>query len=351
MQLHREEASDFLLRLVDVSSMDQLFSRSNISLSDVIRLVDAYPRDRGLYETYKSDKDYNDVFKSTYNNTKRYSRINDFSYGNATENVTPPLRDYKPAAAAVPDYKGLVEDSTWYQRIKNSTISFLPTTFRSHYNNNTAHYESKLPIDTPIKRETVGSFDTKAPYIKRDRDEPRVSVNSIDVSSSELNNLKDQVRALEDKLLRYESERRSTGMSTSSRRVEELKKALAEHDANINRLEKSKYNRLIGSSIEVGGWSRSRLWSFLRSLPNNKYSSLLFSNPIMNIIAMILLTILLLNLLKLFYFVILVFYYNRLHFDYIDDSYEDDVKVTVSWVQEIPWLEYTIYQFKEWAGY
>lgn len=334
MQLHRDEASDFLLRLVDVSSMDQLFSRSNVSVSDVMRLVDVYPRDRASYGI-RSDKGYNDVFKkeNPYNSSDFYKR-SDFSVRNGNREA--PLRDVRDSVVDTHSPKSLVEDSTWYQRIKNSTISFLPGSFLGNHPN------------IPSEQKSSQSYVETKPYIKRD--EPIVSNRNVDTTSCEIVSLREKIRMLEEKLMRYETQYRSTGWSTSSQ-AEEMKKAIAEHDSHIDRLEQNKYNRIRGRNTGLGERSRSRLTSFVTALRNKRFSSLWFSNPIMNLVALFLLSIVILNLLKFFYFLALVLYYNRPLSDYIDDFYEDDVKITISWIQEIPWLEYAIYQFKEWAGY
>lgn len=339
MQLHRDEAAGFLLRLAGVSSMDQLFSRFNISVSDVIRLVDAYPRNRAPYGNARRDKEYNDVFKNEYpyNNLSGFRRNDDFSV-NARE---APLRDRRDPTVEGLDGKALVEDSTWYQRIKNSTISFLPTPFRSSQ------------ASVPDEHKPSHTFGVPYPYIKREEvvSNAHASASNAHTSASEMAGLREKIRLLEDKLMRYETDVRSSGWSSSSRRAEEMKRALAEHDAHIDRLEQTKYNRSQRSHKGLGGWSQSRLVLFVNALRSKRFSSLWYSNPIMNLVALFLLTIVILNLLKFFYFLILVFYHNRALSDYIDESFEDDVKITVSWVQELPWLEYTIYQFKEWAGY
>lgn len=328
LQLHREEAVQFLLRLAACSSMEQLLARSKLSISDIDRIVNDYPRRGTQIETKPQ---YRDLFQNTHY-SKAYRSGSDYSraYTPSDANVALGTKAYESRKAYTDSAASHLADTTpegdhtLYQRIKNTTLSFFPSSLRGNADSSRKEYAPRA--DVKVEEE----------YLPR----------SFYSSSSDVTALKEKILKLERQCQRYEADRLDR---TSGTRVQDLKKAISDQDAVIDRLEQK--IRLKYPSTERQPW---RLPSFVLSyapkLENIPFSSSLLSNPFMNMAFLIVVAVLILNVLKLIFFIALLILQNRpqLH---IDDYYDDVVTINFSWLQEFPWLEYKVYQFKEWAGY
>ena len=319
MRLYREEAAQFLLRLVgSLSFEDFILSRSKLSVRDLTRLVDFHPLKSDSYKSFSSEK-------ATYRNlfTK------DFLADRKALDAEP-----EPIIQNIPDYKGPVEDSTWFQRVKNTTISLLPKSFREkNLNDDQNVTTSYKKYFEPTKRKKEETFEPAQPIYSRNLD------------SSENTFLQERVRQLELQCERYANELQQCKSSPSERRLQELMRGIEDQDAIIARLEREAHSKNRPAELGVVG-------SIIDSAFEKTYlQSLRSVKPIVNLTGLILLAVVALNVLKFVYFLFIFVYQNRLTSLLLDDVFEDDVTITFSWVQEISWLEYKIYQFKEWAGY
>lgn len=370
MELRQEEAEVFLLRLVGCDSMDQLLlTRFKYSLLDVTRLVEAYPAARSTSTGRNFGSSTGRDFGSS---TRQYRELNETHFNNV---LLKPIGTYELlqdrssrltsdtsnalAAEKPPAYNGPVEDSTWYQRIKNSTLSFLPRSLHDNSKSKALGYSSALHSD-----------DNNRPFLKKEEQDPvSYSERSVGHRSSPSSGsafFPERTWRSENKFRQYEAS--SNQDDISSIRLAELKKVLADQEALISRLEKEKgvptRKRHLASRFSSPVHSITNLLGSFRSIgtfgsfgslrPSGSYGpsgTYGFKSTLLNLFALFLLAVLALNILKLFYFIVVLYFQNWQPTSDIDDTFEDDVSITFSWIQELPWLEYKIYEFKEWAGY
>lgn len=322
MRLYREEAAQFLLRLVGMTDMDDfLQSRSKLLTRDLARLVDAYPLDQSADRAINIDG-YRDLFRDTTRTLVRNRSA-------GTPSVLPMKSEQEEYAQK---FQGPVEDSTWFQRVKNTTISFIPKSLREQP---PSRNDNKNAIDSNYHQKPSESLS----YIKMENQ--RDFLDRYGRSDTSDVYLQEQIRKLELQCERYEAELKQTRNTPTIRRLEELKRAIEDQDVIIERLERR--NRLKYTTAEG-------LLPFLARLLG-KSDTRLFnpSNIVFTLFVTFVFAILSLNVLKLIYFLIIMSFQNRKPIPY-EEPY-DDVVISFSWVQEIPWLEYAVYQFQEWAGY
>lgn len=312
MRLYREEAAQFLLRLVGCLAMqDFLLARSKLTERDLDRLVDAYPLDRGARLN-------NDAYRDLFRDPTR-----DRSVGTST---VPPVKTEPNEYTQ--KFKGPVEDSTWFQRVKNTTISFMPKSFRDL----TIYGKDDNLVDPFYSKK----FSEPLSDIKKE--EPTSIRDRYGRSTRSNGRQQDEIRYLELDRERYEAE---FGNSNTSRRLEELMRAIEDQNVIIDRLERR--NRLNYAPSDGRFTFLSRL---LRKTDIGLFS---YPNMFLTIFVVFALAVLMLNVLKLVYFLLIMVYQNRQYVPF-EEPY-DDVVISFSWIQEIPWLEYAVYQFQEWAGY
>lgn len=313
MRLYRDEAALFLLRLVGIRSMENLISsRSNLSAEAIMRMVRSHPSKRTIPE-------YID-------RSVRETRVDSGqSYGTGYTGVNGHSIDTRPerygSHLEASDLKSTkpIEDSTWFQKVKDTTISYFPSKFRD-----SASYKVDKEPQAEIR-------------IKRELEPFRSS-------SPDTAFLEEKIRRLERQCRQYETELEQSKDSVSKQRLQEVLEAAKKQDNLIDRLEKR--SRLSRSSED---YSFGGLMSLAFSRLDPRIVG--FCNALLNLTLFFFIAVVFLNILRLVFFTVIYILQNRTSNLYVDEGYDDEVSVSMSWVLEMPWLEYKIYQIQEWIGY
>lgn len=315
LKLKRLECQKFFLQLVGFDSMEKLLQvRTRTSISALRRLVENYPENVELV-----DSNLRNVLVK--------------------------------AETSVPN-----DDSTWFGKWwkfdtftrkqparDDKTSKFQPTETE-----NDAFHTSGYPGTRGtlgIKKEEPQSskytdlfnkYSNKLPGTNRN-----ISTNSKDRRQQEL----EELRQKNERYL--ESRKVSTGQL--ERLIRELKEALSERDQLIEDL-RTRLKFSNGQQVETDG----KLLLFRKlhhMLTGQRRDATSFISSAVDLLTLLLTFVVVMNLVKLVYYSFLSVNTRILspNSNYYYDS-DDETIIAFSWLQQLPWLEYKLYQIQDWMG-
>lgn len=326
--LRRLETENFILQLVNFDSMENfLRSRARTSLNALRRLVDNYPKDHGKHEPISK--------RPTISIESSIPQDDTTWFGNW-------WRSYN----YTKDHPSQVSESTDFttRRFSRDTKAEKPYL---------SGYDAMRQASNHFRADTKNTYD---PGKHSNNINSRYSGTTIPGSFNDFTttNNEDRIRELELLCKRYETElqsRRSVSSDVQQEKlILKLQEALHEQDRLVKELK---------TKLDFGDSKSSNV---VRSLPFIK-QYLMFSRlkqdrmsiriVFVDCLALLLSFALIVNLLKLLYYSFLTLG-TRISLSngkYIEDI-DDETIITFSWLQQLPWLEYKIYQLQDWMeGY
>lgn len=315
LQLKKSEAQKFLLQLVGAKSMDLfLKERARLTVTSLRRLVENYPKNVDLRDHIaKNDIDLAPKMEDDSRDDTwlgKWWRSDQLAKFAQREDTT----KFRDLFTSLRDAFPRKETKNEQNEPKNDKI----------YEN----FAPKLRAESEFSR--YGVKPEKSTY------ETRQPTRHIFSGSFEHQKIKE----LEEMCTKYERELDNARITRDqSRSVENLRNLLREQDNVIQNLKmRARYGETHQNPLE--------------SLPIIKQigrlqqgTSGLKLELVVDIVTVVFTVIILLNLLKLVYYVLLTITTRKSDSIY---DFSDEEPISFSWIQQIPWLEYKLYQVQDW---
>lgn len=325
LRLKKLEVQRFLLQLVGAKSMESfLKDRARLGVGALRKLVDNYPVDVDLRdrETRPSIKQEESAMK----------------------------REELPR-----------EDDTWLGRWwRSDLLSKIPSFRASESGSSTSNNLGRRDMFSSIRDAFPGAPEPhikKEPYESRTEHETRRRhdnstyrpTRTAPGSFQEPNTLQDRIRELELLCKKYERELEASKYSRSDlqqeRLMANLKDLLREQESVIRSLKSRIDSQNIDTSGVVGSMPFIKQWSRIMS---RKTTDLSIREVVLEIISVVLTFFVAVNLLKLVYYSVLTIVTRSKPSNFYFDISDDETTISFSWLRQIPWLEYKLYQIQDW---
>lgn len=333
------EAEKFLLQLVGFGTMENfLTARARTDIGALRRLVNNYPREsyrrsrpstaipvrNGSLESGPSDRrirySFRDILSDPLRDPLRVPSKD-------------PLRENAPTStfSTLPGNPGSLSGNP-------DRLSGVPEDDSSWFGNwwkvgaKSKARESERKYEIPDEKASV------PPFVKKEFENTPVDLRS---SSSQFfgaydTKQQDRIRELEQLCRKYESELAQRRSSEEVEKItKKLKDTLYEQDKVIHELR----NQVDSGEDPKFLWRLPGIKQYLRyQSPGQRTYGVL----VVESLALMLMFVLLANILKLIYYAILTLATKKSSF------YSDDDSISFSWIQQIPWIEYKLYQIQDW---
>lgn len=333
LQMRKSEAEAFLLKLANFSSMEELLrvrSRTNSSL--LRRLVDNYPnqprpepRTSVEAETARDDTSW---FGSWWKYGKREPE-------RLVERKTENVPSERPERTSL--FRNPLGARDAYLRtpdvFSSRNMKIEPEPYRPK------DLFSKIKIEPePYRSDIFRRQRTENSFVPRDLFNNSSMPGAYDDSARQ----EERILELERLCLKYRQELEDMKANSGYeqlRTVRQLRDTLAEQERHI---------RDLRMQLQLGDrpslvWKIPFVQQYLRY---QNGQSRTWASAIVECVTLVLTFVLLINLLKLVYYTALTVAGLKM----IEplEIFEDDAEIAFSWLQQIPWLEYKVYQVEQW---
>lgn len=341
------EAEKFLLQLVGFDTMENfLTARARTDIGALRRLVNNYPRGG----PYKRSRPSTAIpIRNRSPESGLSARRTRYSYRDLLSDplqvpfrvpLKDPLREDAPtkSSSTLPGNLGSLSGNPGSLSGHPGRLSGVPEDESSWFGNwwkvgsKSKVKESERKYDIPDEIEPI------RPFVKKEFANTPVDLRNTSTQFPGANDTRQQDRIRELELLcrKYESE---LAQRRSSEAVEKLTKKLKD-----TLYEQDKVIHELRNQVDCGAdpnflWRLPGIKQYLRyQSPDQRTYGVL----IVESLALMLMFVLLANILKLIYYTKLTLETKKSSF------YSDDDSISFSWIQQIPWIEYKLYQLQDW---